>query len=127
MTPLLLLGDEIASLIAASGAILLTALVLRNRLAPKWLRTEAVAQAASLILVAVLMFGTAELIQSLIAVGLTYVQTGVVTIAVTAGSIYALWKTFSVGERLEIADSGRSPFGPIERGQFKPEFALQTH
>ena len=110
MNTLLPLADEFVGLIVVCGATLLTGLVMRNPHAPQLLRREFAAQAASLVLTAMLLFFVAYAYQGFIAVGLGPIIAALAVAGVLTVSTLVFWKVLRVGERLRRADSGRSPF-----------------
>jgi hypothetical protein len=123
MASLVSVAISLLYLVALSGAVLLTGLVLRNPHAPKWLRGEFVAQAAALILTAgacvAIPNAAAGLIDANIHYGIAVILTGAALVA----SSYVLWKIFNIGERLARTESGRSPFAR-ERPQLESQTAV---
>lgn len=101
---------ELVGLVAVSGAILLTALVLRNPLGPQILQTDFAAQTAGLVLTAAVLVAAVYAHQELVAAGLDAAAAAAAVVAVIAASVVLFWKAFRVGERLRRADEGRSPF-----------------
>jgi uncharacterized membrane-anchored protein len=97
-------------LVAISGAILLTALVLRNPLGPKWLRNETVAYAAALVLTVGICVVIPNAATGFIDANIHYSVAVILTGAVLVASSYILWKAFNIRERLERTETGRSPF-----------------
>jgi len=110
MSPYLALSGELAGLVAAVGATLFTALVLRNPRNPKWLKTELASQAASLCLVAVFAFAVASAMRGMTAIGFDVMVAAAITLSVIALAAASLWLAFGMGNRLRRADSGQSPF-----------------
>ena len=110
MASLVSAAINLLGLVAISGAVLLTALVLRNPLGPNWLRSEGVAQAAGLVLTAGVCLAIANAIAELVDANIHYSVAVILTGAVVAASNYILWKAFNIGERLKRTESGRSPF-----------------
>lgn len=107
-------------LVAISGAVLLTALVLRNPLGPKWLRDETVAYAAALVLTAGVCVAIPNAAAGLIDANIHYGIAVILTGAAFAASSYILWNAFNIGERLARTESGRSPFAR-ERPQLESQ------
>jgi len=97
-------------LAALPAAVLLTGLVLRNPLAPAWLRSEAVATAAGLVLTIGVCLVISHAISGLAAAALPYWAIGILLAAIPAASTFGLWKAFDIGDRLAHTESGHSPF-----------------
>jgi hypothetical protein len=106
---------ELAGLVAAVGATLLTLLVLRNPHNPAGMKSEFMAQAASLAPVAMIAGAIAWAMTSMTDAGLHIVNAALITMAVIAASGCLLWFAFGIGERLRRAEAGRSPFEAIGR------------
>jgi hypothetical protein len=102
------LHKELASLVAVSGAILLTGLMLRNPLGPQRLQTDFAAQAASLILTAALLVVVTVAHQGFVTAGLNPIAAAAAVVGIITVSLVLFWKAFHLGERLNRADSGRS-------------------
>lgn len=119
---------ELVGLVAVSGAILLTGLILRNPLGPQILQTDFAAQTAGLVLTAAILAIAVYAHQGFVATGLDAATAAAAVTAVIGLSIVLFWKAFRVGERLKRADEGRSPFGrlrdPSQSGQ--PSIRLTT-
>lgn len=98
------------SLAAIPAAVLLTGLILRNPLAPVWLRSEAVATAASLVLTAGFCVAVTYAIPVLAAAAAPHWAIGILVAAIPAASTLVLWRAFNIGDRLARAESGDSPF-----------------
>jgi hypothetical protein len=110
MASLVSAAINVLVLIAVSGAVLLTALVLRNPLGPKWLRNEAAAQAAGLVLTAGVCVAISNAVAELVDANIHYSIAVILTGAFFAASSYMLWRAFNVGGRLKRTEAGRSPF-----------------
>lgn len=115
MTSLLSAAAGAVGLVAVSGAVLLTGVVLRNPFTPRWLRNDAVAQAAGLLLSAAVLAAVSHAIGFFVAANISTPVIVVLTGTVPAASAYAFWKLFGIGERLARTESGQSPFGPGQR------------
>jgi hypothetical protein len=123
MAPLVSAAINLLGLVAITGAVLLTALVLRNPLAPNWLRSESVANAATLVLTAGVFVAISNAAAGLIGENINYGVAVILTGATLVVSSYVPWKVFNIGERLARTESGRSPFGR-ERSQLQPQAAV---
>jgi hypothetical protein len=110
MTFPVLAAINMFGLVAFSGAMLLTMLLLRNPVGPNWFKSEFIAQAAALVLTAGACLAISNTVAGLIGANIHYGIAIVLTCAVLAASIYVLWKAFDIGERLKRTESGRSPF-----------------
>ncbi len=110
MTSLVSVVISLFGLVAISGAVLLTALVLRNPLGPKWLRDETVAYAAALVLTVGVCVAIPNAAAGLIDANIYYGVAVILTGAALVASSYILWNSFNIGERLERTESGQSPF-----------------
>jgi hypothetical protein len=126
MNTLLLLGDGLIGLVAVAVATLLTALLLRNPLGPKWLRSEGAGMAASLGITTAVVIASAYAVQSFVDAGLHHIEAAIGTVGVLVASLLVSWKIFHVGERLRHADAGRSPFQSITRETSIPQSQAQT-
>jgi hypothetical protein len=104
---------ELVGLVAVSGAILLTGLILRNPLGPQILQTDFAAQSAGLVLTAAVLVLAIYAHQGFVAAGLDATAAAAAVVGVIAASVTLFWKAFRVGERLKRADEGRSPFGRL--------------
>lgn len=111
---------NLLGLVGVCAATLLAGLMLRDPFAPGWLRSEAVAVAAGLVLTASVMVVIGYALAGLIAAGVHYAVALCLVGAVLAASPYALWKAFNVGERLARADAGQSPFARIGKSETPP-------
>lgn len=127
MHSLLELGASFGGLVITSGAILLAALVLRNPRSPSCLRTEFAAQATSLFLVAMLSFAVAAAIVTFSAAGLHLAWAAVAATGTNVVALVGLWQAFRIGERLALAESGRSPFEPLQRVGAKTQAEPMAH
>ena len=101
---------ELVGLVAVSGAILLTGLILRNPLGPQILQTDLAAQSAALVLTAAVLVAAVYAHQGFVAAGLDATAAAAAVVAVIAASVVLFWKALRVGERLKRADQGGSPF-----------------
>ena len=110
MTFLVLAAINMLGLVAFSGAVLLTMLLLRNPVGPNWLKSEFIAQAAALVLTAGACLAIPNAVAGLIDANIHYGIAIVLTCAVLAASIFVLWKAFDIGERLKRTEPGRSPY-----------------
>jgi len=115
---------NLAGLIGVSAATLLTALILRNPFLPRWLQNEATAHAASLVLTAGAFFAVMNAATGLAESNIHYGIISIIVAGVAAGSTYALWKAFDIGERLARADAGQSPFAHRQKVPVTPATAL---
>jgi hypothetical protein len=117
---------SLMGLVAVSAAVLLTALILRHPRPSRWLDNEAVAHGAGLVLTTGAFFAVTTAAAGLTGANIHY---GIVTIAIAAvlaGSAYAFWKVFDIGERLARADAGQSPFARREKAPAAPVVALHS-
>lgn len=115
MTLLLNFYAELAGLVVTPGAVFLALLVLRNPHNPAWMKSELAAQAASVVVVAMIAGMLAWSITSLVDAGLHIANAALITMTTIAASGCLLWFAFGIGERLRRADSGRSPFETISQ------------
>jgi len=115
MTLILDFYAELAGLAATVGITLATLLVLRNPRNPGWMKSEFVAQAASLVLVALISGVLAWALTSMTDAGVAIANAALIAVIVIVASCCLLWFTFGIGKRLRRADAGRSPFEAIER------------
>ncbi len=98
------------SLAAIPAVILLTGLIVRNPLAPSWLRNEAIATAAGLLLTGGICLAATYAVSGFEAAALPFWATGILLPGVPAASAVLLWKVFNVSARLARAEAGHSPF-----------------
>ena len=117
---------ELAGLVAAIGAIMFAILSMRNPFAPRWMRTDVAAEAASLALVGVISLAVAFALKGLIAAGLNFFGAAGVIFGIIVVATVLLWTIFRVGERLKRADHGRSPFEELEPRPGKPRLGAPT-
>jgi uncharacterized RDD family membrane protein YckC len=104
------MAGGLLGLVALPAAILLTGLLLRNPLAPAWLRGEAAATAAGLALTVGVCLAISHAVSALAAAALPYWAIGVLVAVVPVASTLGLWRAFDIGDRLARAESGHSPF-----------------
>jgi hypothetical protein len=116
---------NLLGLVGISAATLLAGLMLRDPFVPGWLKSEAVAVAAGLVLTAGAMMAIGFALAGLIAANIHYSVAVLVVSLVLAASPYVLWKAFNVGERLARADAGQSPFARIGKSETQAVLLLK--
>lgn len=125
-TSLFSTAANLAGLVAMSALTLLTMLILRNPLFPKWLNGEEVAQAASLVLTAGFFIAAMNAAAGLNETNVHYGFIVIILAGIVAGSAYAFSKVFNIGDRLARADAGQSPFTRRKQTSAPPATALDS-
>jgi hypothetical protein len=120
-TPFAILAHT-AALVAVISAIQLTVLAFRNPFRRLWLRKSGVANLAAVAISAGFSIAAGSEVAGLVAAGVNaFVAIGVTT-ALTIVVAAFNWRVFRCGERLRLADAGRSPFEALTLAQ-KPQRA----